>query len=111
MPGEGQGQGQAQGQGQGQGQGQKPGQKPGQGKGQSSTPGGTQAAQGYQPGSPEAIQLGSRGTAAKKASFAALPPRERAAIEQSQSEKYPEEYGAQVEQYLLNLANESSGKK
>ena len=52
-----------------------------------------------------------RKTAPKKASFAALPPRERAVIEQSQSEKYPEEYGAQVEQYLLNLANESSAKK
>jgi len=90
--------------------GSKPGQKPGKGPGKPGQPG-TSAAEKYEPGSPEAIQLGSRTTAAKKASFAALPPRERAVIEQSQSEKYPEEFGTQVEQYLLNLANESSGKK
>ena len=40
-----------------------------------------------------------------------LPARERAAIEQAQGEKYPQEYGAQVEQYLLNLARESAEKK
>ena len=92
--------------------GSKPGQKPGKGPGKMpGQPGGTSAAEKYEPGSPEAIQLGSRTTAAKKASFAALPPRERAVIEQSQSEKYPEEFGAQVEQYLLNLANESAAKK
>ena len=92
--------------------GSKPGQKPGKGPGKMpGQPGGTAGAEKYEPGSPEAIQLGSRTTAAKKASFAALPPRERAVIEQSQSEKYPEEFGAQVEQYLLNLANESGAKK
>ena len=69
-------------------------------------------AEKYEPGgTSEGVQVGSRKTAPKKASFAALPPRERAVIEQSQSEKYPEEYGAPVEQYLLNLANESSAKK
>ena len=92
--------------------GTKPGQKPGKGPGKKpGPPGGTGAAEKYEPGSPEAIQLGSRTTAAKKAAFAALPPRERAVIEQSQAEKYPEEFGAQVEQYLLNLANESAAKK
>ena len=91
--------------------GTKPGQKPGKGPGKIPGQPGTSAAEKYQPGSPEAVQLGSRTTAAKKASFAALPPRERAVIEQSQSEKYPEEFGAQVEQYLLNLANESGAKK
>ena len=40
-----------------------------------------------------------------------LPARERAVIEQAQGEKYPEEYGVQVEQYLLNLARESAAKK
>ncbi len=92
--------------------GTKPGQKPGKGPGKiPGQPGGTAAAEKYQPGSPEAVQLGARTTAAKKASFAALPARERAVIEQSQAEKYPEEFGAQVEQYLLNLANESNAKK
>ena len=46
----------------------------------------------------------------KKTDFIGLPARERAAIQQSLREKYPQEYGALVEQYLLNLANES-GKK
>ena len=121
-PGEGKGQGQGQGQGQGEGQGQGQGKGKGMGKGQgkgggagqpgqpSSEPG--SGAEKYEPGGAgEGVQVGARKTAAKKASFAALPPRERAVIEQSQSEKYPEEYGAQVEQYLLNLANESSAKK
>lgn len=38
--------------------------------------------------------------------FLALPARDRAALTQSQNDKYPEEYGAQVEQYLRNLAEE-----
>jgi len=35
-----------------------------------------------------------------------LPKRDRAAIQQSQSEKYPQEYGSLVEQYLKNLSDE-----
>ena len=72
---------------------------------------GTEAAQKYQPAGNEAAQTGSRTVANKKGIFTALPARERAVIEQAQAEKYPEEYGAQVEQYLLNLARESAQKK
>jgi hypothetical protein len=46
--------------------------------------------------------------AASKAQFLRLPPQVRAAIQQSQSEKYPQQYAAKVEQYLENLANDSA---
>jgi hypothetical protein len=72
---------------------------------------GTEAAQQYTPPGSETAKLEARTIMDKKTAFAALPARERAVIEQSQSEKYPEEYGAQVEQYLLNLARESATKK
>ena len=39
--------------------------------------------------------------------FLALPPRERAAVMQSQKEKYPAEYAPQIEQYLKNLADQN----
>ena len=55
--------------------------------------------------------VGTRVVANGKTTFTGLPARERAVIEQAQAEKYPEEYGAQVEQYLLNLARESAAKK
>ena len=82
---------------------------PGSQPGQPGQPG-SQSAQNYTPAGNETAQVGTR-TVAGKVSFTALPPRERAVIEQAQGEKYPEEYGAQVEQYLLNLARESSTKK
>ena len=69
---------------------------------------GSKAAQNYQPTGEDAVQKGTRTTSSKSANFAGLPARERAAIEQAQSEKYPEEYGPLVEQYLRNLASESS---
>ncbi len=78
--------------------------------GQHSSTQGTHAAKGFQPGGDDAVQKGTRSASVKSASFAGLPPRERAAIEQSRSEKYPEEYGVAVEQYLRNLASESGGK-
>jgi len=87
--------------------GQQPGKTPGQTPGQPSSP----AAEKYQPAGNEAAQMGSRTVANRKAVFTSLPARERAVIEQAQSEKYPEEYGTQVEQYLLNLARESAAKK
>ncbi|EDY20101.1 hypothetical protein CfE428DRAFT_2690 [Chthoniobacter flavus Ellin428] len=88
--------------------GNMPGNAPGQQNGQP----GTEGAQQYSPPTGnEAVKVETRGVAGRASSFAALPPRERAVIEQSQAEKYPEEYGAQVEQYLLNLARESSEKK
>ena len=43
--------------------------------------------------------------------FLGLPQRDRAALQQSQSEKYPQEYGTMVEQYLKNLADEVSNGK
>jgi hypothetical protein len=40
--------------------------------------------------------------------FLRLPERDRKAIEQSQSEKYPQQYAAKVEQYLENLASDDA---
>jgi len=45
---------------------------------------------------------------ASKALIRNLPPRDRQAVLQAQSEKYPQQYAAKVEQYLQNLADESS---
>ena len=39
--------------------------------------------------------------------YLGLPARDRQAIQQSQSEKYPEEFGPMIEQYLRNLAEQS----
>ena len=72
----------------------------------------TEGAQEYQPPTGnETVKVQTREVAKGKSVFTALPARERAVIEQAQAEKYPEEYGAQVEQYLLNLARESEAKK
>jgi hypothetical protein len=90
-------------------QGNHPGNQPGGHPGQEPGRSGSKAAQNYQPTGEGAVQKGTRPTSAKPANFARLPARERAAIEQAQSEKYPEEYGPLVEQYLRNLASESSG--
>jgi hypothetical protein len=99
-----QGQGQQQGQGQAQGQGQQPGQ--GQGKG-NPPPQGT-GRQGNWDGSGGAD--GARRNGAGTSSYIGLPKRDRAAILQSQSEKYPQEYGPLVEQYLKNLADQATDK-
>jgi hypothetical protein len=42
--------------------------------------------------------------------FLGLPERDRAALQQSQSEKYPQEYGAMIEEYMRSLASDSGGK-
>lgn len=42
--------------------------------------------------------------------FTGLPARDRAAIQQSQSETYPQEYAPLVEQYLKNLADQTDPK-
>ena len=47
-------------------------------------------------------------TVTGQSAYLGLPVRDRQAIKQSQSEKYPEEYGAMIEQYLRNLADQSS---
>ncbi len=89
------------GEGQGQGQAQGQGQEPGKGHGT--------AGEGNWNGASS-----SGGIAAVKAAggqFIGLPPRDRAAIKQSQSEKYPQEYGPLIEQYMKNLADQTSGEK
>jgi hypothetical protein len=42
--------------------------------------------------------------------YLGLPPRDRAALQQSRAEKYPQEYAGQVEQYLQNLSDDSAKK-
>ena len=49
--------------------------------------------------------------AASKARFLNLPARERATIQQAQSEKYPQQYAGKIEQYLQNLSDESNQRK
>ena len=44
----------------------------------------------------------------RKGQFLGLPSRERATIQQAQSEKSPQQYSTKVEQYYKNLSNESS---
>jgi hypothetical protein len=111
-----QGQGQ---QGQGEkGQGQQGKGQQGQGQGQG------QAQKGDGPNNPNrstgnrnSIQGGSFSAALpnkdpkNNGQYQGLPQRDRNAITQSRNEKYPEEYGAQVEQYLKNLADQDEAGK
>jgi trimeric autotransporter adhesin len=60
---------------------------------------------GNTPGERAAQEGGSRGGTAGKTAFVQLPARDRQALQQSQAEKYPEEYGTMVEQYLRNLSD------
>jgi len=103
---QGQGQGQPPGQGQspGQGQGQgKDGQQPGQGKG--TPPPRGSGKDGNWSGAGGAN--GARRATTGNGTFIGLPQRDRAAIQQSQAEKYPQEYGPLVEQYLKNLSDQA----
>ena len=46
-------------------------------------------------------------SSAKPASaFAGLPARDRAALQQSQAEKYPQEFGSLIEQYMESLSDQ-----
>ena len=94
------------------GKGKKPGRGDGTGKKETATnqpP--AEGAEDYKAGSePQAVERQARQAALKKATFIGLPARERDAIQQGIGEKYPAEYGAMVEQYLLNLANEAAKK-
>jgi hypothetical protein len=83
------------GMGQGQGQGQGMGEGQGTGDGMGNQSGGAQG--------------GARAKVDGKGQFVGLPARDRAAIKQSQTEKYPEEYGGLIEQYMKNLADQTSG--
>ncbi len=49
---------------------------------------------------------GPRRNATGPGQYSGLPMRDRAAIQQSQAEKYPQEYGPMVEQYLKNLSDQ-----
>lgn len=50
------------------------------------------------------VSTGSRAVA-EGSTFIGLPARDRAAIEQSRAEQYPEEYGQYVEGYFQSLAD------
>jgi hypothetical protein len=63
---------------------------------------------GDSPGGRAAQDTGARGATAGETAFVQLPPRDRQALQQSQAEKYPEEYGTLVEQYLRNLSDSQS---
>ena len=112
-PAPGAGQSQGQGQAPGQGQSQKQGNGPGKGQGQEQakgTPGSQGTGKGGNwdgAGGADGPRNGTEG----KGQFTALPKRDRAALKQSQGEKYPQEYGPLVEQYLKNLADQPSGRK
>jgi hypothetical protein len=60
----------------------------------------------WAPGGALTAQAG--GTVSGKGQFVGLPERDRATIRQAQSEKYPQQYAAEVEQYLRNLSDEST---
>lgn len=94
------------------GNSQGQGKKPGQGKtkrGQQGQPGpqgdgreGNWRGQGGADGVTQNVTGSSR--------FTGLPARDRAAIQQSQGESYPQEYAPLVEQYLRNLSDQAEPK-
>jgi hypothetical protein len=101
MAANGQGQGKGQGQGEGQSQGQGQGKGKGQGKGMPDSKGNGREGNWDAPGGADGAKRNTVGPG----QFTGLPKRDRAVIEQSQAEKYPQEYGPLVEQYLRNLAD------
>ncbi len=100
QPGQGEGQG-GEGKnpsaGQGRGRGKKPGAVSGKGTGDAGNFFGAGGADGP------------RRSAAGAGKFIGLPARERAALLQSQGERYPQEYAPQIEQYLKNLSDQVQG--
>ena len=104
--GEGEGQGKGKGKGKGKGQGKSQANAQGQGQGQPSPHG--DGNKGNWDGSGGAD--GPRQNTAGSSSFTRLPGRDRAALQQSQAEKYPQEYGPLVEQYLRNLSDQATDK-
>ena len=110
QPGEGQGKGKGKGKGHGEGQGQGQGQGQananGQGRGQPSPQGNGNKGNWDGSGGADGPRQGTTGSS----SFTRLPGRDRAALQQSQAEKYPQENGPLVEQYLRNLSDQASDK-
>ena len=45
-------------------------------------------------------------TVTDPSAYVGMPPRDRAAIQQSRNDQYPEEYGPLIEQYLKNLSEQ-----
>jgi len=94
----------------GQGEGKKPGPGPGKGPPQAdgtpSPQGDGRAGNWDGRGGADGPRRGTLGPG----QFTGLPARDRAAIQQSQSEKYPQEYGPLVEQYLKNLSDQTGQK-
>jgi hypothetical protein len=86
----------------GQEPGQEPGQMPGMKPGQYSKAKDSHTSKTNMNGNPN----GERDNVQGKGSYAGLPPRDRQALQQSQAEKYPAQYGAMVEQYYRNLSDE-----
>lgn len=113
MAGEGKGEGQARGKGQdggkgkaeGDGRGESQANATGKGKGQPNSQGNGNKGNWDADGGD-----GSRNTVTGSSSFTRLPGRDRAALQQSQTEKYPQEYGPLVEQYLRNLSDQATDK-
>ena len=55
-------------------------------------------------------QTGALSNSRTGSSYLGLPPRDRQAIQQSRNERYPEEYGPMIEQYLKNLSDKPASK-
>lgn len=89
------GEGNSMGQGQGRGRGRVPGSQSGKGTGDAGNFFGSGGADGP------------RRTTTGSGRFIGLPPRERAALLQSQGERYPQEYAPAIEQYLKNLSDQA----
>lgn len=97
QPGQGQGQGgegNSQGQGEGKGRGRQPGSRAGKGTGD--------AGNFFGAGGADGPKRSTTGTGR----YIGLPARERAALLQSQGERYPREYAPMIEQYLKNLSDQ-----
>ena len=103
--GEGKGQGEGKGKGEGQGRGESQANASGRGKGQPSPQGNGNKGNWDGDGGD-----GARANVTGSSSFTRLPGRDRAALQQSQAEKYPQEYGPLVEQYLRNLSDQATDK-
>lgn len=107
MPGQGKGQGEGKGEkGDGEGQGKGKGQSQARGKGRPNPEGDGNRGNFDGDGGADGARRGTAGSS----QFTRLPNRDRAAIQQSQAEKYPQEYGPLVEQYLKNLSDQAGDK-
>lgn len=93
------------------GQSPAPSQSPSDGKGQASSATGDHQGSGHrQDTHPDGAADGpsQRGNITGTSAYLSLPARDRQAIQQTQSEKYPEEYGPAIEEYLKNLSDQDN---